>query len=74
MPMRTTLSIGTLDDIVARDYQSEVKEKIIPFVICDNPLQTKKSAQIKFLHRQGWMSLNNVLSWKEISHSNTIVC
>lgn len=53
-------------NMVAQDNNSELKEEIIPFIICDDPVQTKKSAQIKFLQHLGWINMENVFSWNEI--------
>ncbi len=64
--IRQYVMASILVDMIAQDNNSELKEEVIPFIICDDPIQTKKSAQIKFLHHQGWINMDNVFSWSEI--------
>ena len=40
---------------------------VIPFVVADDPDQMKKTAQVKFMVKKGWMKERNVLKWQDIA-------
>ena len=46
--------------------------KVVPFVVGDDVAHLKRSTQVRFMIKQGWLRGDNVLAWEEIASFNEV--
>ena len=44
----------------------ECDKEVVPFVVGDDTKQLRKSRQVGFMIRQGWMKERNILEWRDV--------
>ena len=44
----------------------ECDKEVVPFVVGDDAKQLRKSHQVGFMTRQGWMTERNILEWRDV--------
>ena len=64
--IRQYVMASILADMIGDNCRNEAKKEIIPFIVCDYPSKTTKTAQVQFLHQMKWLCLENVISWEDM--------
>ncbi|MBL7119223.1 MAG: hypothetical protein ISS53_00905 [Dehalococcoidia bacterium] len=64
--VRQYVMASILVNTIGDNCRNEAKKEIIPFVVCDCPSKTTKTAQVQFLHYMKWLCLKNVIPWEDV--------